>query len=213
MKILAIECSSSQRSVAALDEAGALLGAAREWEGRNAIALVERALASAKLEREDIGVVAVGLGPGSYTGIRGAVALAQGWQLGRAAQLLGISSVDALAAQAQHENLRGPVNIIIDAQRQEFYLARFEITAEERRVVEPLRLASRSDLEKVAGDGIMAGPGAAAWFPRALNLYPDAATLGRLAAARSDFIPGEKLAPIYLRAVEFKKGPVPRIVP
>jgi len=45
--------------------------------------LVERALAEAKVERGQIECVAVGLGPGSYTGIRGAIALAQGWQLAR----------------------------------------------------------------------------------------------------------------------------------
>ena len=61
------------------------------------LALVERALAQANCRREEIAVVAVGLGPGSYTGIRSAIALAQGWQLGRGVKTLGISSVECLA--------------------------------------------------------------------------------------------------------------------
>jgi hypothetical protein len=54
------------------------------------------------------------------------------------------------------------------------------------------------------------GPGAAAWFPSARDLYPDAAILGRLAIDRTDFVPGEKLEPIYLRETTFKKAPPSR---
>ena len=43
--------------------------------------MIEEALREAGLEREQIEVLAVGLGPGSYTGIRVALSLAQGWQL------------------------------------------------------------------------------------------------------------------------------------
>ena len=48
--------------------------------------------------REAIEAIAVGLGPGSYTGIRAAIALAQGWQLAREVKTLGVSSVAAMAA-------------------------------------------------------------------------------------------------------------------
>ena len=84
-----------------------LLGRAAETGGRRAIGLVEEALRQAGCEREDMETIAVGLGPGSYTGIRGAIALAQGWQLGRGVNVLGISSVECLAAGAEHgKNLR-----------------------------------------------------------------------------------------------------------
>ena len=49
----------------------------------NALGLVEEALRQAQLDREQIECLAIGLGPGSYTGIRSAIALAQGWQLAR----------------------------------------------------------------------------------------------------------------------------------
>ena len=77
MTILAIEFSSETRSAAVLSD-GRVAGHAAETGGRRAIGLVEKALQQAGAEREDVEIIAVGLGPGSYTGIRGAIALAQG---------------------------------------------------------------------------------------------------------------------------------------
>jgi tRNA threonylcarbamoyladenosine biosynthesis protein TsaB len=213
MKILAVEFSSESRSVALL-EGGALLGHAAETGGRRAIGLVERALLQAGCEREEVEVVAVGLGPGSYTGIRGAIALAQGWQLGREVKLLGLSSVECLAARAELESIFGAVNIVVDAQRNEFYLARYEIRAGGRRLVEPLRLEARAAIEKFAAAGEkIVGPDLLQWFPKAINLYPDAPVLASLAALRADFVSGDKLEPIYLRETAFKKAPPLRVLP
>src|SRR5581483_1852390 len=101
MKILAIEFSSEQRSVAVLVD-GRVLGVATESSTRAtpAIGLAGRALTEAGLEREEIECLAIGLGPGSYTGIRSAIALAQGWQLASSpngVKLLGLSSAACLA--------------------------------------------------------------------------------------------------------------------
>ncbi|MGD1086414.1 MAG: tRNA (adenosine(37)-N6)-threonylcarbamoyltransferase complex dimerization subunit type 1 TsaB [Verrucomicrobiota bacterium] len=219
MKILAVEFSSARRSAAVLETGGtpvapALLGQAAEMEGRGNLALVERALAEARCGREEIGALAVGLGPGSYTGIRGAIALAQGWQLGRGVNTLGVSSMECLAAQAAEAGLRGAVNIVIDAQRNEFYLARYQADDRGWREVEALRLAAFSEIQALAAaGGTLLGPDLARWFPGARNLHPEAATLGRLAGGRVDFVPGEKLEPIYLRETDFKKAPTPRIIP
>src|SRR5437868_6134532 len=100
MKILAVEFSSDQRSVAILED-NVVLGRASEMGGRRALELVEKALSDAKTEREQIEYLIIGIGPGSYNGIRGAIALAQGWQLGRGIKISGISSVECLAAQAR----------------------------------------------------------------------------------------------------------------
>ena len=84
MKILAIEFSSDHRSVAVLD--GAQLFAEQTvTEGRDtaSVALIESALGEAAVGRTEIDCIAVGIGPGSYTGIRAAIALTQGWQLAR----------------------------------------------------------------------------------------------------------------------------------
>jgi tRNA threonylcarbamoyl adenosine modification protein YeaZ len=236
MKILAVEFSSEQRSVAVVlaekwqerqrrpaaeeDRAqppGAsnvvLLGRAVESGGHRALGLVEEALRQASCEREEIETLAIGLGPGSYTGVRGAIALAQGWQLGRGIQVLGLSSVECLAAGAERERLYGPASIVIDAQRNEFYVARYEIAPGAWRETEALRLAARAEIEARAQRGeTLLGPGVAEWFPSARNLHPDAAILGRLASERRDFMPAEKLEPIYLRETAFKKAPPSRAV-
>ena len=205
MTILALEFSSEQRSVALARE-GVVLAEASELGGRDtkAFGLIEKVLAAAKIAREEIEVIAVGLGPGSYTGIRAAIAVAQGWQLARGVKLLGISSAECLAAQAQ--GIFGRVNVVIDAQRGEFYLATWEISAAARAEIAPLKIVTAAEIaaRKNAGE-ICAGPAAEP------VLFPSAAWLARLAAGRNDFVAGERLEPIYLREVNFVKSPPSRI--
>ncbi len=212
MKILAVEFSSQARNVAVLQCGGAtppmLLGRAAENSVRRQLGLVADALDAAQCKREEIEVIAIGLGPGSYTGIRGAIALAQGWQIGRGVQLLGVSSVECLAAQAAEEKIFGPVNIVIDAQRNEFYVARYEIGPGQWRQAEPLRLAPFAEIEQLRASGQrIIGPDARHWFASAKDIYPDAAILGRLGCGRRDFVAGEKLEPIYLREASYTKAP------
>jgi tRNA threonylcarbamoyladenosine biosynthesis protein TsaB len=205
MTILALEFSSEQRSVA-LARDSVVLAEASEAGGRDtkAFGLIEKVLAAAKIAREEIEVIVVGLGPGSYTGIRAAIAVAQGWQLARGVKLLGISSAECLAAQAQ--GIFGRVNVVIDAQRGEFYLATWEISAAARAEIAPLKIVTAAEIaaRKNAGE-ICAGPAAEP------VLFPSAAWLARLAAGRNDFVAGERLEPIYLREVNFVKSPPSRI--
>src|SRR5262249_39770445 len=147
MKILAFEFSSAQRSVAVVRATSGTefpeVAEIVETGGLSTkpLAMVEEVLRQARLEREQIDCMAVGIGPGSYTGIRTGIALAQGWQLARHLKLLGISSAECLAAQAQAEGLTGRLMVIIDAQRQEFYLSVYEVSAVTYREIEPLKLA------------------------------------------------------------------------
>jgi hypothetical protein len=77
-----------------------------------------------------------------------------------------------------------------------------------------LRLAAQAEIEqRMAANEKIVGPDILSWFPRANNLYPEAPLLGSLAEARRDFVPGEKLEPIYLRETAFKKAPPLRILP
>jgi tRNA threonylcarbamoyladenosine biosynthesis protein TsaB len=209
MTILALEFSSSQRSVA-VARAGRDLSEAGETGGRgtNAFGMIERTLAEAKIEREEIEAVAVGLGPGSYTGIRAAIALAQGWQLARGVKLLGVGSAECLAAQARAEKVFGRVNVVIDAQRNEFYLAAYEISADGCREIEPLRILTFAEVQARAdAEEILIGPELSHWFPAGRTFFPRAATLVKLAAGRNDFVAGETLEPIYLRKTNFVKTP------
>lgn len=218
MKILALEFSSSQRSVAVLHrkdaehnpEAHQLI----ESGSGQILELIENLLRQTGLEREEIEVIAIGLGPGSYTGIRGAVALAQGWQLGRQVNLLGVSSADCLAAQACAEGVTGDVAVTIDAQRGEFYVANYVLSPPHWRQVQPLRLAAPQVVLDCQKHGqLIIGPEVGMTFPGAHVVWPRAAALARLALLRNDFVQPEQLQPLYLRQTAFAKAAPPRQLP
>ena len=213
MKILALEFSTPRRSVAVWSD-GSVRGRAEITEGRPtpALALIDHALREARLEREQIDRVAVGLGPGSYTGIRIAIALAQGWQLARNVSLLGISSADCIVAQARAAGWQGQLNLLIDAHAHQFYRATYEIAATGWRQTEPFRLLTPAEWPKHAQmEQIWVESPTSGWrSAREHALGPDAAVLAELAAGRSDFVPGEALEPIYLRETTFLKAPPPR---
>ena len=218
MNILALEFSSEQRSVAVLPTRGegpspAPVVAVEFGNTRipNTFKLIERALGEAGLEREQIDCVAVGLGPGSYTGIRAAISVGQAWQLAREIKLLGISSVETLALQAQAAGAVGQVSFILDAQRNEFYMATYEIKPDGLTVLTPLRVATHAEVSARAAAGEkFLGPVAPAFSPEALALFPDAGALAKLSLEPQDFVSGEKLEPIYLRPTNFVKAPPPR---
>jgi tRNA threonylcarbamoyladenosine biosynthesis protein TsaB len=224
MTILALEFSSPQRSVA-VARGGRVLGevietstglhpdqkagaSPRQSGATEAFSMIEAALREAKLEREQIEILAVGLGPGSYTGVRVAISMAQGWQLARGAKLLGVSSMDGLAAQARAEGIFGRVNVMVDAQRNEFYLATYEISAGGWNAVAPLRILTVGEIQsRTEAREIFIGPEVTRWFPGSRTIFPRAATLAQLAVEQSDFVTGEKLKPIYLRETNYAKVP------
>jgi tRNA threonylcarbamoyladenosine biosynthesis protein TsaB len=207
MTILALEFSSGQRSVALL-RGGSVAAEAHETGGRNvaAFGMIENVLARAKIEREEVEAIAVGLGPGSYTGVRAAIALAQGWQLARGIKTMGVSSVAAMAASARAGKIFGRVSIIVNAQRGEFYLATYEITETAHQEVDPLRILSLAEVQSRAAKGeILIGPEAPNFFPGGRAIFPHARAVAELAVEFKDFLPAEKLEPIYLRETNFVK--------
>ena len=220
MKILALEFSSAQRSIAVFD--GALPGSGGLSEvietgppPTKAFAMIEEVLKQGRLEREQVECLAIGIGPGSYAGIRSALAIAQGWQMGRPLAVVGISSADCIAAHAQAEGIRGSIQVGIDAQRKEFYLADYELDAMAWRETAPLRLVAASELEsrekEANSSALLVGPEADRFGGR--RLFPSAATLARLAAGRNQPLPANKMEPIYLRVTTFVKAPPPRKLP
>jgi len=203
MTMLALEFSSDRRSVALARDGVMLAEAVQQTESRatNAFALIGKILAGTKIAREEIGAIAVGLGPGSYTGIRAAIALAQGWQLARGVKLLGVSSVAAMAARARAENIFGRVNFVVDAQRGEFYLSGWEISAGGCAEISPLQIVAADELpaRREAGE-LCLGP------EQERQLFPGAAEIALLAGANAGVASGP-LEPIYLRAANFVKAP------
>jgi tRNA threonylcarbamoyladenosine biosynthesis protein TsaB len=218
MNILALEFSSSRHSVAvARSEPGwppVVLGAAREDGARHirAMALVEEALRSAGLKRDEVGRIAVGLGPGSLTGIRAALAVAQGWRVARGVNVTGISAVECLAAEAHEAGLRGSVCVVFEAQRGEYCVAGFDLRDAGLFATHELRLGSRAEVES-RGSMPIIGPCAAAFGAGARVMFPDAAMLAKLAHSRPVSDAVERLEPVNLRETEFVKTPAPRPLP
>lgn len=175
------------------------------------LSMVESALKEARLEREQIEILAVGLGPGSYNGVRTAIALAQGWQLASGVKLTGVSSTECVAARVFADGVARHWSVVLDAQRGEFYLAGYESVAAGWREVSPLRLTTREEVQarEQAGE-MLVGPEVTRWFPEGRVVFPRAEVLARLALQRNAFIPGDKLEPIYLRQTSFVKAPPPR---
>lgn len=220
MKILAIDFSSSQRSVALVQEEASPERIMEHevvetgTQPGKPFEMIEEVLRQAGLEREQIEGLAIGLGPGSYSGIRGSIALVQGWQLAAETPVQGVSSAECIAAQAATEGIGGALAVVIDAQRGEFYLARFALHEGAWRELQPLCLASAATVAECARRGdLLVGPEVAKWFPEGRSVFPRAATLGRLALQQNSFIAAEKLEPIYLRIPAFVKAPPPRVLP
>lgn len=216
MKILAIDFSTPRRSVALAeshDGGVRIIGRSEEQHGQvtHAFALIDNLLREAGHERAAIECVAIGLGPGSYAGIRVSLALAQGWQLGNGVKTLGISSIECLAETAREAGHRGPATLVVDAQRGEFYLADYQLTDDGCEPMQPLAIVSRGEIERrLAEDMTVFSPDAPTTGIAGLReLYPDAARLAVLAARCGEFVPAEVLEPIYLRATSFVKARKP----
>ncbi|MDA1274755.1 MAG: tRNA (adenosine(37)-N6)-threonylcarbamoyltransferase complex dimerization subunit type 1 TsaB [Verrucomicrobia bacterium] len=221
MTVLALEFSSSIRSAAVLSggvsvRSGTLLGYASDHGKRSVtpLRLIEQALREAQIDRRTVDLLAIGLGPGSYTGIRSAIAVAQGWQLARPIELAGIGTADCLAAQAQASGWFGTVGIVIDAQRAEYYFASYKITQEARERGHFLEIRNPAQTHEAnEGEMIYAGPEVTKFFAKGRTLHPDARVLGEMAAQNAERVPADALIPIYLRETSFVKAPRPRIVP
>jgi tRNA threonylcarbamoyladenosine biosynthesis protein TsaB len=82
--------------------------------------ILEQTLADAGLHWRDLSALAVGTGPGNFTGVRIAVATARGLALGLGIPAIGVTRLEALA----HGHPR-PVTVIEDARRDEVYVQTF----------------------------------------------------------------------------------------
>ena len=205
MKILALEFSSSRRAVAVVESENVLATVTTDNLKTSPLTLIDEALQKARLDRTTIEVITLGIGPGSYTGIRSAIATAQGWQLARNVKLLPISSAEVLAATARANGQRGETHLLIDAQRNEYYHATRNLTHESQTETASLRIIDVKEATKLDSFGPDLPK-----VPNCQPLYPDAAILAQLAANRTDFQPCETIEPIYIRPTEFVKAPPPR---
>jgi tRNA threonylcarbamoyl adenosine modification protein YeaZ len=184
---------------------------------------LERCLRKASVPPRDVDVVAVGTGPGSYTGLRVGITAARAFAYAAGAAILGVPSCDAWAEAARPGGR--PLAVVLDARVRAAYLAVYEPAdaageARWRRVagpelVEPAALASRipGDAE-VAGDAFDAFPDELAPYARAAapSHVPAAEVallaLDRRARGEKDAI--DAVVPLYLRRGEPRRPEAPR---
>ena len=134
---------------------------------------IERVLAYAGARAADLTAIAVGVGPGPFTGLRVGLMTARTLAFVRGIPVHGVCSLDILAAAGVDSGLDGFV-VATDARRKEVYLASY---AEGRRVQGPevaKPVDARTD-QPVVGRGAVLYPEA---FPNAVGPeHPSAATL------------------------------------
>jgi tRNA threonylcarbamoyl adenosine modification protein YeaZ len=191
MKTLAFELSSSQGSIALVGDGEALFHRSFRNDRKDSGAFFENLQAC--LQRFGApGEIVVGLGPGSYAGVRIAIATAIGLRTAVGARLVGLPSICALDVEARDYCAIG------DAKRQTFFFARVS----DGKLVEGPLLESAADLEKrISNLGtLLYASEVLPPFPLAKIAYPDAAQLLRIARDRcAEIDDTPSLEPIYLR--------------
>jgi len=218
MLTLAIESSSPVGSVAIVRDERVL---AYRWHdtpnahAERLLPLIEQALSEAGVDRSALNRVAVGLGPGSFTGLRVGIALAQGIATGLDLPLVGVPSLAALALAGAAHCEAPLLGALLDARRGEYFFAVFD---REARPVVPARVLPQAG---VAGqieqllDGRMAcivGEAAKAVLPESWTaatqtvVWPDARQTALLAASH---LAQSAEAPIYLRDADAKLPNLP----
>jgi tRNA threonylcarbamoyladenosine biosynthesis protein TsaB len=183
VRILGLDTATPDTAVALMLPGGRLLEArdgptpgGRPQHAQRLLELSARLLAEAGLRFADLELVAAGRGPGSYTGLRIALASARGIARGADAPLVGVSTLRALGEPLGER----PAAAIIDARRGEAFIAvyRGAQTLEAPRVCAP---------EQLAATALRGGPGVLAVGDGALRFAELLESAGvDVAAAQSD---------------------------
>lgn len=121
MRILAIEGALARCSAAILADDAVLATVAEDASrGHPSLlpSMVQRVLDQAGVVATALDAVAVGVGPGGFTGLRAAIALAQGFSLGAGCPIIGVTSGEAMVAALPSEARRDrPVWSVLDNRR------------------------------------------------------------------------------------------------
>jgi tRNA threonylcarbamoyladenosine biosynthesis protein TsaB len=202
VKILALELSTGQGSVAGLHDAREPFVRSFANDRKHSGLFFENLqLCSRELGVPD--VIVVGTGPGSYAGVRIAIATALGLRAASTAKLAGIPSICAIETTAREYCVIG------DARRESFFLGRIK----DGRIMEGPSLHSRMELEmKISEvDAPLYASEPLSQFPEAALAYPSALRLAEVARDRIDELTDSRsLEPIYLRAPHIT---VPKVAP
>lgn len=220
--ILCIETGTDVCSVG-LAENGQLV-ALRESCGRdharNVAVYVDELLRERDIDADEIDAIAVGKGPGSYTGLRIGVSFAKGLCYGLGKPLIAIGSLDALVEVAREDAEAGIVDVddferatlcpMVDARRMEVYTQLFNGRGEAQGEVEAKIIDEQSFAEEIAaseefvifGNGAAKCAGTLSERVKLIDIAPSARGLARLAQEALDAGRTEDIAyfePFYLK--------------
>ena len=189
MKILALELSTARGSIAWRDKDCI----EKDWpnDRKNSGPFFESLETMVKTYGAP-DVIVVGLGPGSYAGVRIAISAAIGLQTAGHARLVGLPSICALPCEARNYYAIG------DARRQTFFLARIE----DRTLAHELELCSEAELRTRLADRDSLAVLSSDQLPQFDNVrsaYPTAAQLAQLAQDENRSFLWPPLQPMYLR--------------
>jgi tRNA threonylcarbamoyladenosine biosynthesis protein TsaB len=213
MRILALETSGQAGSVAAAEGPRLIGERALDPHQRSARSLAPgiRALLTAIGWRiKDIELIAVTVGPGSFTGLRVGIATAKTLTYALDARCVGLNTLEVIAAQCRGDFQR--LSVVIDAQRGQVFSARFEHDQPGWRMVAgPNVVDAVRWLQELDSAVAVSGPALAKlakkmpagvvvtaecdWHPRAATVA--ALAWGRHLAGVYDDV--WKLTPLYLR--------------
>ena len=213
MIILAIDCAASLCAACVYDaatrkELGREVLDLGKGHAERLMSVIEAALENGGVTYSDLDAIAVSTGPGSFTGVRVGVSTARGLALALKIPAIGITTLEALAAQAGQEFAGRAVLAALDAGRGEVHAAFYDETAVARFGPAVTTLEEMVDMAATAAP-VLAGTAAAQIAAAAGGTFQtgpvtataDIAVYARLAATRGA---GEKPNPVYLRAADAK---------
>jgi tRNA threonylcarbamoyl adenosine modification protein YeaZ len=221
MKLLAIDTAAHLCAAAVLDAGSP--GAARpvvrdigKGHVEHLMAVIGEALALAGCGYRDLTRIAVATGPGSFTGLRVGISAARGLALALGVPAVGVTTLDAIAAEAAARFPGVPVLAAIDARRGQAYWSAYDAAGlpsagPALAPVADIALRLEDDRIVLAGSGARlvaaaAGLGNARFGPEGATA--DIGTYARLGAEAE---PGEKPRPLYLRPPDAKPQTLPAI--
>jgi tRNA threonylcarbamoyladenosine biosynthesis protein TsaB len=200
MRLLCLDASLARSGAAMvrLGPAGPEMLAEREADGGRGQAaqiaqLAEAVLAEAGIGAGALDAVAATVGPGGFTGIRAALALARGLADGAGVRLIAVTTAEALAFPRLGER---PVAVIIDSRRGHRFVQPFRAEAGLPVALAPLATAEAAGLAAhIPAGAVTVGDAPEA----ALHALPRARDLAALAAARAaGSLPPLAPQPLYL---------------
>ncbi|BEE13670.1 tRNA (adenosine(37)-N6)-threonylcarbamoyltransferase complex dimerization subunit type 1 TsaB [Aeromonas veronii] len=227
LKILAVDTATEACSAALLvgDKLFSRWEEAPRDHTRKILPMVQAVLEDAGISLSDLDAIAFGRGPGSFTGVRIGISVAQGLAFGAGVPLIGISTLAAMAQGAYRLDGAEQVLTAIDARMNEVYFGRYELIDGRMQLVgdevvsEPAALVDVRG--KLAGLVTCVGTGFETYgetlsgladelaesqvrFPAAEDMLP----LARAAWLAGEAVPVEQAQPVYLRdKVTWKKLP------